>query len=280
MRKLIIAYLVVAFCLVSGTALSANGDPVLAGSAPAIVGTNITGTASGLTAGNVTTNANLSGDVTSIGNATTIKEAPAIKAVTVNTGTELVTNGSDWTDATGTTPPTGWTKAGSNNSTFDIDSGRLKITYVDGVADIYQTVATVVGHIYKVSASVENQDLAINLLFRVGSSGNNSAEYADIQGQTETDPTTHTAIFTATGTATTITFYIQGNSNGQYGWIGSVTLKELPLTINGDAYLTGNARIVIPTYPNNAAAIAGGLVAGQFYRVNATTDPEPIYIVH
>ena len=35
-------------------------------------GTNLTGTASGLTAGNVTTNANLTGDVTSVGNAATI----------------------------------------------------------------------------------------------------------------------------------------------------------------------------------------------------------------
>jgi hypothetical protein len=34
--------------------------------------TNLTGTASGLTAGNVTTNANLTGDVTSVGNATTL----------------------------------------------------------------------------------------------------------------------------------------------------------------------------------------------------------------
>lgn len=36
------------------------------------VATNLTGTAAGLTAGNVTTNANLTGDVTSVGNATTI----------------------------------------------------------------------------------------------------------------------------------------------------------------------------------------------------------------
>lgn len=36
------------------------------------VATNLTGTASGLTAGNVTTNANLTGNVTSVGNATTI----------------------------------------------------------------------------------------------------------------------------------------------------------------------------------------------------------------
>lgn len=39
---------------------------------PALVGTSITGTAAGLTAGNVTTNANLTGDVTSTGNAATV----------------------------------------------------------------------------------------------------------------------------------------------------------------------------------------------------------------
>jgi len=43
-----------------------------------LVGTNITGTAAGLTAGNVTTNANLTGDVTSSGNATTIGANKAV----------------------------------------------------------------------------------------------------------------------------------------------------------------------------------------------------------
>ena len=51
------------------------------GTPSALVGTNITGTASGLTAGNVTTNANLTGDVTSVGNATTLINAPVIAKV-------------------------------------------------------------------------------------------------------------------------------------------------------------------------------------------------------
>jgi hypothetical protein len=42
------------------------------GTPSALVGTNISGTAANLTVGNVITNANLTGDVTSIGNATTI----------------------------------------------------------------------------------------------------------------------------------------------------------------------------------------------------------------
>ncbi len=43
--------------------------------------TNLTGTAASLTAGNVTTNANLTGDVTSVGNATTLTNAPVIAKV-------------------------------------------------------------------------------------------------------------------------------------------------------------------------------------------------------
>jgi hypothetical protein len=53
-----------------------NTSPTLVtpalGTPSALVGTNITGTAAGLTAGNVTTNANLTGAVTSVGNAATV----------------------------------------------------------------------------------------------------------------------------------------------------------------------------------------------------------------
>lgn len=49
--------------------------------APTFAGTNLTGTAASLTAGHVTTNANLTGDVTSSGNATTLANIPAISGV-------------------------------------------------------------------------------------------------------------------------------------------------------------------------------------------------------
>ena len=61
------------------------------GTPSAGVGTNLTGTAPGLTAGSVTTNANQTGDVTSVGNATTLTNAPVIAKVltgfTSGTGT-------------------------------------------------------------------------------------------------------------------------------------------------------------------------------------------------
>jgi hypothetical protein len=55
-----------------GVWLDASNNAIGLGTPAAFVGTNITGTASGLTAGNVTTNANLTGAITSSGNATSL----------------------------------------------------------------------------------------------------------------------------------------------------------------------------------------------------------------
>jgi hypothetical protein len=60
------------------------------GTPTALVGTNITGTAAGLTAGNVTTNANLTGAITSVGNAASLgsfTSAQLLAALTDETGT-------------------------------------------------------------------------------------------------------------------------------------------------------------------------------------------------
>ena len=56
------------------------------GTPTALVGTNITGTAAGLTAGNVTTNANLTGGVTSVGNAATVVTNANLTGVITSVG--------------------------------------------------------------------------------------------------------------------------------------------------------------------------------------------------
>ena len=70
-----------------------NNSPSLVtpalGTPTALVGTNITGTASGFTAGNVTTNANLTGAITSVGNAASLgsfTSANLLAALTDETG--------------------------------------------------------------------------------------------------------------------------------------------------------------------------------------------------
>lgn len=68
----------------AGAFITFNGN---AGTPSALVGTNISGTAANLTAGTVTTNANLTGDVTSVGNATTIGTAKVTLAMMANMAT-------------------------------------------------------------------------------------------------------------------------------------------------------------------------------------------------
>jgi hypothetical protein len=63
----------------------ASGNAIGLGTPAAFVGTNITGTASGLTAGNVTTNANLTGAITSTGNATSLGSFTSLQLATALT---------------------------------------------------------------------------------------------------------------------------------------------------------------------------------------------------
>ena len=78
----------------TGTVVALTNSPTFVtpalGTPSALVGTNITGTAAGLTAGNVTTNANLTGAITSVGNATSLgsfTSANLLGALTDETGT-------------------------------------------------------------------------------------------------------------------------------------------------------------------------------------------------
>lgn len=118
------------------------------GTPSALVGTNITGTASGLTAGTVTTNANLTGEVTSVGNATTMSNAAVIAKVLTGyvSGAGLVAatdsilqaiqklNGNDATNANLTGPITSVgnataiaSKTGAG-STFVMDTSPILVT--------------------------------------------------------------------------------------------------------------------------------------------------------
>ncbi len=73
--------------------------------------------------------------------------------------------------------------------------------------------------------------------------------------------------------------YNSSSGNG-YGWIQTVRNGVAPTTLwlnrNGGGVGIGLANA--PIYANNAAAIAGGLTAGMFYRTGA--DPDHICIVH
>lgn len=116
----------------TGTKFVVDTSPVLVtpnlGTPTALVGTNITGTAAGLTAGNVTTNANLTGAVTSSGNATSLgsfSSANLISALTDETGSGSAVFGTNPTiakpvmNARNQTAQT-YSPAGAGTATLDL----------------------------------------------------------------------------------------------------------------------------------------------------------------
>ncbi len=72
--------------------------------------------------------------------------------------------------------------------------------------------------------------------------------------------------------------YANDVSNSLIYGIFNASPSSQTLAINA-----GNVQLsYLPSYANNAAALSGGLVAGDLYRLSggSAVDPEPIYIVH
>lgn len=123
----------------TGTTFVMNTSPVLItpalGTPSSGVATNLTGTASGLTAGTVTTNANLTGPITSSGNATSI-------ASQTGTGTKFVVD----TSPTLVTPILGVATATSiNKLTLTAPATSATITITDGKTLAISNTLTLAG---------------------------------------------------------------------------------------------------------------------------------------
>lgn len=78
-----------------------------------------------------------------------------------------------------------------------------------------------------------------------------------------------------------IAAYIQAIAEGTLGEVGVSIATGTPASL-AERVRISNAGIFsvfgLPAHANNAAAIAGGLSAGAFYRTNA--DPDPVCVVH
>jgi len=208
-----------------------NGGPL--GTPASGTATNLTGTASGLTAGNVTTNANLTGDVTSLGNATTLATVNSnvgsftFSSITVNakglvtaassgsapaefpSGTRLTFNQ--------TAAPTGYTKSTTDdNKALRVVTGTVGTGGTTGFTTVFTnqtptittsglsagattlTTAQIPSHTHTYNQS---NDGTINGPYNNISVGNNSTSTGSTGGG---GSHTHTVSGTATSTAITL----------------------------------------------------------------------------
>jgi hypothetical protein len=178
-------------------------------------------------------------------------------------GADFITNGAF------TTATTGWTAG--NSATLTVVAGGVSgnALQVSGAAYGYasQAVVTGTGRKYRLSAYYKNG--TTTGLLRVSSAAGGAGDIVD-KAVTSATFALASATFTAIGTTTYID--LMENASGTMLW-DSVTLTELPLVVVTDFAVTG-----LPVYANNAAALAGNLVVGMFYRTGA--DPDPVCVVH
>lgn len=132
------------------------------GTPSALVGTNITGTASGLTAGTVTTNANLTGAITSVGNATSLGSFNLTALNTALSDADVATGGGT---ATGTNTGDQTTISGNAGTATALQTVRtIGGVSFDGTANI--TIATATGGL-----TVSGGNLALGANALTGTTG-------------------------------------------------------------------------------------------------------------
>lgn len=264
---------------VSGTTGSGNvvfsSSPVLVtpnlGTPSTLVGTNITGTASGFTAGTVTTNANLTGDVTSVGNATTLASSisgaktfttsltsPAFISSTVNPAdagtlrlakTDLI----EWRN-----------NANTGNSTIDLDASD-RVRFSNNV-NINGNALRNVGNLTSNTANPSTTG-TIQLASTDSVAWRNNANSADLLlAKNTADSLTWNgnAFITSAGALTATNF--SGSSSG-------TNTGDQTITLTGDVTGSGTG-----SFATTVAKIAGTTVSGTTGTTNVVFSNSPTLV--
>jgi hypothetical protein len=157
-----------------GVWLDASGNAIGLGTPAAFVGTNITGTASGLTAGNVTTNANLTGAVTSTGNATSLGSFTSLQLATALTN-ETGTGSAVFSDNASLLNPTYTGTLTGSTGILNIGSGQV---YKDasGNVGIGTSSPQAKEHI-AVNTTAITETLRLDNIYNTGDNGNKITWY-------------------------------------------------------------------------------------------------------
>ena len=165
-------------------------------------------------------------------------------------GSELVTNGTAWTGAAGTTQPTGWDDYDSGAMTFDNSDGRLKMAATVAHQRICQGFTTVANKTYVLTLDVE-KGAGASAQLKVGSTAsgtNHYVDYAIINGS-------HSITFAASTTTTYVTIQQSSGSGTHVFWDNvSVRLADQDRSVNA------NGLAVHGTITKTAVATGADLV--------------------
>jgi len=150
---------------------------------------------------------------------------------TIEAGTTLVDNGTDWSGATGSTPPTDWTvqTAGIFTITGSGESGNCISVEVNNTPaanpQIYQSFSTTIGSLYTASVWFKHGTGTSGSILVGSANGNGS--YLNTGAITDAAWTEYSVTFIATTTTTYINLIAATGTQGQYELYDTVSCNEV-----------------------------------------------------
>ncbi len=152
-------------------------------------------------------------------------DATSVQIVMANQATDLVTNGTAWTGATGVTPPTSWDLVYSP-SNFTIDGGALKITVDAANEGISQMITVVAGTEMQLLGVYRNTagDIAQYAVYDMTHSTNILA-ITDLASSVVNSTLSY--VFTVPAGCTLVRISLMAKANGDIVWFDTVSLSEV-----------------------------------------------------
>jgi len=205
--------------------------------------------------------------------------ADTIDIVEIDTTGDLVTNGTAWTGATGTTQPTSWDKVGTP-ADYAIDGGMVKIT-TDAVNEgMSQTIAVTAATEYQLVGIYKNTaaDIAQIAVYDVTHSADILAT-TDLASSTVNSPFSN--VFTTPAGCVSVKISFLGKASGDIVWFDTVRLAPTAYNETINMVPTGSLQITTANVfdlVSSATAVftltfaySGGtvLVGGIIYGVQA-----------
>lgn len=149
-------------------------------------------------------------------------ESTTVDIVEIDNDDNLVTNGTAWTGATGTTQPTGWDKVGTP-AAYLIDDGMIKITTDAANEGQSQTIAVSAATEYQLLGKYKNTagDIAQIAIYDVTHSANILAT-TDLASSTV--ESIYSQVFTTPAGCVSVKISLMGKASGDIVWFDTVTL--------------------------------------------------------